>query len=162
MHYFPSEEKFRAKWTCFVCIHRKDWFRRSPHVCVQCTSMRAVLLCKDKPIFVTTDSVQTIEIEKEFIKGSLPSQDTVVPVDTVVAFDWPKAKTSKCDSFIIFISLCYFSVFSVCCYYVSLSKQRNRDIARPSAQLSKPVAHNHTFSTASHTNRKKLTLLVYN
>ena len=77
MHYFPLDEKLRAKWTRFVRIHRKDFVpKKSSCLCSAHFDESCFI---NKPTLVTKDGVSAIEMTKEFIRTSIPSKDTVVP-----------------------------------------------------------------------------------
>lgn len=82
MHYFPSDETLRNKWTRFVCIHRKDFHpKKSSCLC----SVHFEESCfEHKPILVANQSGQAIELKKTLIKGSIPTKDTVVPYKSLL------------------------------------------------------------------------------
>lgn len=77
MHYFPSSESLRQKWTRFVRIHRKD-FQPKKSSCL-CSAHFAEDCFEHKPVFLTDGSGEAMELKKLLIKGSVPTKDTVVP-----------------------------------------------------------------------------------
>lgn len=77
MHYFPKNESLRQKWTRFVRIHRKDFVpKKRPCLC----SAHFDKSCfEHKPVFLTDERDQAMELRKQLVKGSVPTKDTVVP-----------------------------------------------------------------------------------
>ena len=77
LHYFPTDENLRKKWTRFVRIHRKDFVPKkssclcSAHIDESCFEHKSVL--------IENEGGQSSELKKNLIKGSIPTKDTVVP-----------------------------------------------------------------------------------
>ena len=70
---------FRNKWTLFVRRHRfKILFQRKRYVCIRWTLKRDCF--EHKPVLVTTDGGQAIQLKRNLMKGSIPTKDTLVIV----------------------------------------------------------------------------------
>ena len=70
MHYFPTEESLRDKWTRFVRRHGKDFI---PKKRLSLCSVHFEESCfEHKPVLVQTDDGQTIELKRNLIKVPSP------------------------------------------------------------------------------------------
>mgnify|MGYP001800646681 CR=1 FL=1 len=77
MHYFPSDEIVRDKWTQFVRIHRNGFVPKKSS-CL-CSAHFDESCFEHKSILVENEAGQAIELKNYLIKGSIPTKDTVVP-----------------------------------------------------------------------------------
>lgn len=77
MHYFPSAEDIRQKWTKFVRRHRKDFVPSktsslcSVHFEESCFEQRSAVF--------SGESANLPKFKRCLSKGSIPTRDTVVP-----------------------------------------------------------------------------------
>jgi len=77
MHYFPSADDVRQKWTTFVRRRRKDFVPsktstlRSVHFEESCFEQRAAIF--------SGESANLPKFKRFLIKGAIPTRDTVVP-----------------------------------------------------------------------------------
>lgn len=77
MHYFPSADDVRQKWTTFVRRHRKDFVPSktstlcSVHFEESCFEQRAAIF--------SGESANLPKFKRFLIKGAIPTRDTVVP-----------------------------------------------------------------------------------
>ena len=88
MHYFPSAEDVRQKWTNFVRRHRKDF---TPSKSSSLCSVHFADSCfEQRPALYSSDvSVELMKFKRFLIKGSIPTRDTVVPYSS------PETKAKK-------------------------------------------------------------------
>ena len=78
IHYFPLKESLRNKWTLFVRCHRKDFIPKKAS-CL-CSVHFEENCFEHKPVLVTTNDGQAIQLKRNLIKGSIPTKDTVIPL----------------------------------------------------------------------------------
>ena len=77
MHYFPSVDDVRQKWTTFVRRHRKDFVPSkmstlcSVHFEESCFEQRAAIF--------SGESANLLKFKRFLIKGAIPTRDMVVP-----------------------------------------------------------------------------------
>ena len=71
MHYFPSDETLRQKWTWFVRIHRKDLALCSAHFDESCFHT--------KGIGFVDEEGNLVQPKQTLIAGSIPTRDAVTP-----------------------------------------------------------------------------------
>lgn len=77
MHYFPSAEDARQKWTKFVRRHRKNF---TPSKSSSLCSVHFEDSCfEQRPAVYSEDRVESIRFKRFLIKGSIFTRDTVVP-----------------------------------------------------------------------------------
>ena len=81
MHYFPSDETLREKWTRFFRIHRKDFVPSkksalcSAHFDEKCFHFKSVDLFDE-------DGKPLKQRRRHLVRGSIPFKDTVVPYNS--------------------------------------------------------------------------------
>ena len=77
MHYFPSNESIRQKWTRFVQRHRRGFVPKkksalcSAHFADDCFHVKGITVCDE--------SGKKITPKRHLITGSVPTRDMVVP-----------------------------------------------------------------------------------
>lgn len=77
MHYFPSADDVRQKWTTFVRRHRKDFV---PSKTSSLCSVHFEESCfEQKTAIFSGESANLPKFKKFLIKGAIPTRDMVVP-----------------------------------------------------------------------------------
>lgn len=95
LHYFPLNESLQNKWTLLVRRHRKDFNpKKTSCLCLVHFEERCF---EHKPVLVTTDNGQAIQLKRNLIKGSIPTKDTVIPLKSPLTdHKWRNVSISIC------------------------------------------------------------------
>lgn len=77
MHYFPSDETLRQKWTRFVRIHRKDFVPTKSSAL--CSAHFDESCFHTKGIALVDEEGNSVQPKRTLIAGSTPTRDAVTP-----------------------------------------------------------------------------------